>query len=79
MGTAGYQRVIEAIQEQIRSGQLKPGQPLPSIVKLAELYETSQTSVKDALRILHREGWTRGQQGKGTYVVGVPEGRNSSS
>jgi DNA-binding FadR family transcriptional regulator len=75
MGTAEYERVIEAIQEQITSGQLQPGDRLPSIAKLAEQYETSRTTVKDALRILHRERWTRGQQGKATFVVGVPESR----
>lgn len=72
VGNAEYVRVIEAIQEQIRSGLLVPGDRLPSIAKLAEQYDVSKTTVKTALAILHREGWTRGQQGKATYVVGVP-------
>lgn len=72
MGTAEYERVIEAIQEQIRSGQLQPGDRLPSIVKLAEQFGVSKTTVKTALLTLHRERWTRGQQGKAVYVIGVP-------
>lgn len=72
MGTAEYERVITAIQEQIRSGALQPGTPLPTIARLAEDYDVSPTTIKTALAILHREGWTRGVQGRATYVVGVP-------
>lgn len=71
---ADYERLIDDIERRIASGELKPGEKLPSIRELAEQYETSQTTVKDALRILRREGTVRTQQGKGTWVADQPNG-----
>jgi len=69
---AEYIRVYESVVARIRSGEWPPGHPLPSISKLAEELDTSQTTVKSALMLLGRDGWTRGQQGKATYVAADP-------
>jgi DNA-binding GntR family transcriptional regulator len=72
MGTPEYERVYEAIKARIESGQLKPGQVLPSIVALAEEYGTSQTTIKEAQRLLRFAGLIRGHQGRGVFVADRP-------
>jgi GntR family transcriptional regulator len=67
--TADYQRIVDEIEQQIRSGQLKPGDQLPSIRLLAADYDTSQTTVKYALGLLRDRGLIYGRQGKANYVA----------
>jgi len=69
---AEYVRVYESVVARIRSGEWPPGHQLPSIARLADELDTSQTTVKSALMLLGRDGWTRGQQGKATYVADHP-------
>ena len=75
---AEYVRVYESVVARIRSGEWAPGAPLPSISAMATLFATSQTTVKSALVLLGRDGWTRGQQGKATYVADAPPGLTGS-
>lgn len=69
-----YERVYTGVSEKItqRMDGYRPGDRLPSIVELAAQFETSQTTVKIALNLLGRDGWTRGHQGKGTFVADSP-------
>lgn len=69
-----WERVHTGISEKIAKGEpgYLPGDKLPTIVQLADQYGTSGTTVKLALFALGREGWTRGQQGKGTFVADDP-------
>lgn len=69
---AEYQRVYDAIVARVRAGSLKPGDRLPTIKDLAEQFVLGQSTVKFALALLEREGWTRGVQGKGIYVAENP-------
>lgn len=70
MGTPGYQIVIDYVTARISAGEWKPGARLPTIVELADLTDTSRTTVKVALAVLHDRGTVRGQQGKGNFVAG---------
>lgn len=65
-----YVRVADAIREQIKSGQLKPGDRLPSTVKLQEQYGVSYGSIRGAMLVLKAEGLVRGQPGEAVYVTG---------
>lgn len=69
---AKYQRVYDAIADSIRTGAYKPGEKLPSIVALAADLDAGQSTVKIALTLLGRDGWTRGQQGQATFVADDP-------
>lgn len=69
---AAYEVILDDIITRIRAGMLKPGDRLPTIEAMAAQYKTSQTTVKDAMRILRRIGWLRGQQGKAIYVADTP-------
>lgn len=65
---AKYERVAEAIREQIRTGRLKPGDQLPSIAQLKELHGVSYGSIRSAMLILKAEGLVEGRPGEGVYV-----------
>ncbi|MEE6259212.1 winged helix-turn-helix domain-containing protein [Plantactinospora sonchi] len=69
---ADYQRVINAITEQIRSGELAPGDKLPTYAQLADQFKISVTTAQNALRILRERGLVEGHQGKGTFVAENP-------
>ena len=63
-----YREIINDIRAGIASGQLKPGDQLPTIAELMKRYESSDTPVKYALRILEESGVIETRQGKGSYV-----------
>lgn len=73
---AEYERVYAGVSQKIADGvvQYRPGDQLPTIEQLAAEYLVSKTTVKTALTLLGRDGWTRGVQGKGTYVAAQPPG-----
>lgn len=66
--TPGYRRIVEAIVAQIESGQLRPGDKLPSTRQLMEQYEVGNTAVRNAMLWLKARGYVDGQQGKGVFV-----------
>lgn len=72
MNEPDYQRVVNDITSRITSGELRPGEALESIVKLAARYETSQTTIKTAQALLRSQGWITGRQGKGVYIAQNP-------
>lgn len=65
-----YAEVVQKITDKVK--RYHPGDRLPTIVQLAGEYHVSQTTVKTALTLLGRDGWTRGVQGKGTFVADSP-------
>jgi DNA-binding GntR family transcriptional regulator len=67
--TPDYQRIAIEIREKISSGELKPGDRLPSISQLQKLYAVSAQPVKSALLVLQTEGLVEGHQGRGVFVV----------
>jgi DNA-binding GntR family transcriptional regulator len=64
-----YQRVIDLIDELIRSRDLQPGDLLPTQKELAALAGVSLITVRRALDELEREGRVAGHQGVGTFVA----------
>lgn len=71
MTMSKYERLAEEIRTKIRSGELAPGDRLPSTSALkAEGW--SQGVITWAMRQLRIEGWTRGQPGDGVFVADHP-------
>jgi GntR family transcriptional regulator len=62
-------RLAAALRERIKSGDLRPGDALPSINRLAQEEGVAKTTVQKALQVLKDEGLVRGIQGWGTIVV----------
>ena len=64
-----YSLVVEQIRELIESGQLKPGDKLPTERSLAEQLGVSRSSVREALSALEVLGVINSRQGLGNYVA----------
>jgi len=64
-----YLQIMEILEQQIRSGRVKPGDQLPTQEALAEHFEVSLAPVKQALRELEERGIIATRQGRGTYVM----------
>lgn len=67
-----HDQVREAIEEQIRSGDLPPGSRLQSERDLAEVLGVSRVTVRRALDELERQGLVRAAPGSGHFVEGSP-------
>ncbi|MCM0675008.1 winged helix-turn-helix domain-containing protein [Micromonospora phytophila] len=67
-----FRRIVDEIVEKIRTGELKPGDKLPSTSELADMYGVSNNTAYRALVILHDRNLIIGQQGRGTYVAERP-------
>lgn len=63
-----YLQLRDHIAESIQSGQLKPGNPLPSERDLAEFSGMSRITIRKAVQELVREGLIIQRQGSGTSV-----------
>ena len=62
-------RVANALREEIASGKLAPGTQLASEVALAQGLEISRPTLREAIRILAREGLLNIKHGVGTFVA----------
>lgn len=63
-----YRATLERIRELIRSGNLQPGDRLPSERDLAEALGVSRAAVREALKVLESYGQVEIRIGSGTYV-----------
>lgn len=63
-----YQQVVDQIKGQILSGELAPGEGLPSIRNLAQELTTSVITIKRAYEDLEKEGYIYSRQGLGSFV-----------
>jgi GntR family transcriptional regulator len=64
-----YQRIQSAIRKRIDSGQLQPGDPVPSERHLARTHQVSLMTARHALAFLEREGLVERRRGIGTFVA----------
>jgi GntR family transcriptional regulator len=63
-----YTRLRQALRDRVASGEWRPGDRLPTIRQLCELYGVSRITVVQALDTLAREGLLQRWQGKGVFV-----------
>lgn len=63
-----YQQIILQIKAQIMSGELKPGEPLPSMRLLAQQLRISLITTKRAYEELEKDGFIENFVGKGCFV-----------
>lgn len=73
-----YQQIMEQIIEYIQTGQLNPGDRLPSERKLADRYGVNRSTVVHALEELVSLGWIIRKQGSGTLVNEGRWGRSAT-
>jgi len=68
-------RIADGIRIKIKSGELKPGQQLPTLDQIAEERGTSLAAVRKALDLLRQQGLVVTVQGKGSFVRERPSTR----
>lgn len=68
-GEPMYEQIKQQIRSAVLSGELKPGEALPSLRKLARELRISVLTVTRAYNELADEGVVQNIQGKGTFVM----------
>ena len=63
-----YEVIAESLREQIRTGQLKPGDQLPTIAELAVANTVAVGTAHRALTLLRNEGLVEVARGKRAVV-----------
>jgi len=69
VATSKTQKIIDDIKKQIASGELSPGDQLPSTAELREQYGVSITVVRGAINWLKATGLVEGVPGVGVFVA----------
>lgn len=64
-----YQKLRDAIHEQIADGTLQPGETLPSERAMKEHFGVSRATVRQAVNALIQEGFLQSIAGTGTFVL----------
>ena len=66
-------RVSKILRASIQSGEIKPGDRLPSEAKLTQEHGVSRTVVREAIAALRSDGLVEARQGAGVFVLDVPQ------
>lgn len=69
---AVFRQLADLLRRRIESGDLAPGDPLPSELRLADDYKLSRTTVRQAIGQLRSEGLVTVDRPRGTFVR-IPE------
>ena len=72
-----FVQLIEQLKHAVRSGQLGPGDPLPSIRQLASDLELNNKTVAKAYRLLERDSVIQSRGYRGSFVH--PDGQWNSA
>jgi DNA-binding FadR family transcriptional regulator len=73
MTTTLAQRVVAGLKDKILTGDLPPGQKLPSETELIAEYGVSRTVIREAVTRLRAEGLVETFHGRGSFVLAMPE------
>jgi GntR family transcriptional regulator, transcriptional repressor for pyruvate dehydrogenase complex len=67
------QHVVDGLKDRVLAGELVPGAKLPSEAELISAFGVSRTVVREAVSRLQAEGLVETFQGRGSFVLAVPE------
>ena len=73
-----YAQIAGRVKVAIAAGELRPGDPLPSVRLLAGQLRINPATVAQAYRELEGEGFVEMRQGAGTYVREVEPARRAA-
>jgi GntR family transcriptional regulator len=68
-GVPIYMQLVDRIKQMVVSGQLQPGQQLPTMRQLAADLRINYNTVGRAYSILDQDGVISTQQGRGTFIT----------
>lgn len=63
-----YMHIKEDLEKKIKDSILKPGDKLPSEPELAKAFDVSRPTLREALKMLQRDGMLISKNGVGTYI-----------
>lgn len=63
-----YRKLADSLKEEIRIRAGRGERRLPTEAELTKLHSVSRQTVRQALSLLHVEGWIEKRQGSGTYI-----------
>lgn len=66
-------RILEEINQQIKSGIMVPGEKIPTEMELCETFQVGRNSLREAMKILSALGVMEIRQGDGTYLRKDPQ------
>lgn len=66
-----YEQIVSQIKSAVIAGEVKPGEPLPSLRFLAKELRVSVISTKRAYEELEREGYITSVPGKGSFAAEI--------
>ena len=78
-GVPIYQQIVTQIRFRIVSGQLKPGDELPTIRGLAESLSVNPNTVARAYRELEHEELVEKRRTTGTFVAEIPPKQSATA
>lgn len=61
--------ISDAVIDKIKSGELQPGDKIPSENELIKNYNVSNTTARKSLLEIESQGWAKRIKGKGTFVL----------
>ncbi|MBS8263142.1 FadR family transcriptional regulator [Mesobacillus boroniphilus] len=67
--------VTEQIEKMIEAGTFLPGEKLPSVRELCDMFGVGRSAVRDAITTLKGKGAVTVKQGEGTYICKFDSGR----
>ena len=63
-----YRQIADQLRTAIREGRYAEGTPLPSETQLAEMYDVTRMTARQAVDLLKNEGLVRSEHGRGVFV-----------
>ncbi len=63
-----YIKIVDAIHSYIKANDLRPGDKLPSERDMAEIFQTSRNSLREAVRVLENRGMIEVRTGLGMFL-----------
>ena len=73
-----YDQIADRIRVAVAAGELRPGDPLPSVRRLAGRLRVNPATVVQAYRALAAEGFVEMRQGSGTFVLDIGVNRRDA-
>jgi len=67
-----YLQLADLMRQRIARGVWEQGQKVPSLEELVAEFGVARVTVRQAIDVLTREGLVSPQQGRGTFVTGLP-------
>ncbi|MGC9317000.1 MAG: GntR family transcriptional regulator [Armatimonadota bacterium] len=73
--TPVYRQIVSQLRRAIASGEIAPGDPLPTVRRLADELGVNFNTVANAYRVLADEGLVETHQGRGARVIASSKAR----